>query len=97
MSSCSSAAKYVALDVFDKTMRDKQGKIVDSAESRGIVYARATSPRAREIRDRDTFFGGVAFRASDTGVSIHPYAFRVVCSNGLVMGKSRMTAEFDFE
>jgi len=90
-------AKYMVRDLFQETFREMDGKIIDSTEARGIVYARATVPRTRSVRKGDEFFGGVAMRASDAGVSIHPFTFRVVCSNGAVMSRSRLSRSFEFD
>ena len=49
----------------------------------------------REVQPRDRVQGGVAFRAIQEEVSIHPYVFRQVCQNGAIIAQSVETRLID--
>jgi hypothetical protein len=50
-----------------------------------LLIARAVLPTPREVAPGDRLQGGVAIRATDEELCIHPYVFRQVCTNGAIM------------
>src|SRR5262249_37537066 len=48
------------------------------------LFLRAVLPEEREVRAGDRLQGGVALRATPEEISVHPYVFRQVCSNGAI-------------
>ena len=46
---------------------------------------RAVLPLYRDVQRNDTMQCGVALRATDDEVRVHPYLFRLVCTNGAIM------------
>jgi hypothetical protein len=49
------------------------------------LYLRSILPLVREVRPNDQVQGGVALRAYEGEVWVHPYLFRQVCRNGAVV------------
>src|SRR4051812_22673906 len=50
-----------------------------------LLIARAVLPTPRGGARGDRLQGGVAIRATDEELCIHPYVFRQVCTNGAIM------------
>src|SRR5262249_16488363 len=61
------AAGGTVTDVFDDGLR---------------LFARSVLPAVAEVRPGDRVQGGVAVRACEGQVWVHPYVFRQVCRNG---------------
>lgn len=53
-----------------------------------LLFARAILPGATEVRPGDRIHGGVAVRTHDTEILVHPYTYRVVCTNGAIAGRA---------
>src|SRR5205085_9108539 len=58
------------------------GIVVNSFDDGKRLFLRATLPRFREVGPEDTLQCGVAVRAEEEQVYIHPYVFRLLCKNG---------------
>jgi hypothetical protein len=71
-------------EVFHAGVAARGGTVVDTFVDRRAFYGRAVLPRTQAIAPGDDAQGGVALRATDGGVWVHPYILRLVCSNGLI-------------
>jgi hypothetical protein len=71
-------------EIFGEEVAARGGIVVDTFVDRRAFYGRAALPRTRAIAPGDDAQGGVALRATDGGVWVHPYILRLVCSNGLI-------------
>jgi hypothetical protein len=71
------------------------GSIPDTFNDGDRVFMRAILPNEREVQPNDRVQGGVALRATDDEVSIHPYVFRQVCQNGAIIAQSVQTRLID--
>ena len=67
------------------------GTTKDVFEDSRRLYARAILPQAAEVKPDDPCSGGVALRATEEEVWIHPYLFRQVCTNGAIMAQALRT------
>jgi hypothetical protein len=72
------------LEAFEHEVRDLGGTLRDVYAEGDLLYARAVLGDARDLRPDDRIHGGVAVRTHDTEVLVHPYTYRVVCTNGAV-------------
>ena len=61
------------------------GTLPDVFDDGERLFARAVLPAAVEVRPRDRVRGGVAMRVVGEEVLVHPYTFRLVCSNGAMV------------
>jgi hypothetical protein len=63
------------------------------------LFTRSVVPRGDDVRRGDKVQGGVAIRASNGQISVHPYTFRLVCKNGAIRAQateSRVIVNADF-
>jgi hypothetical protein len=72
------------LETFEQQVRDLGGTVPDVYAEGDLLYARAVLPGAVEARPGDRIHGGVAVRTHDTEILVHPYSYRVVCTNGAI-------------
>jgi hypothetical protein len=52
-------------------------------------------PDEREVQHRDRVRGGVALRATEDDVWVHPYVFRQICSNGAIIARATQTRHIE--
>jgi hypothetical protein len=52
------------------------------------LFSRSLIPSVEEVRPNDRLQGGLALRATDSEIWLHPYLFRQVCRNGAIMAHS---------
>src|SRR3712207_2083832 len=60
------------------------GTVPDVYDDGERLFARAVLPEAVEVRPGDRVRGGVAVRAAAGEVCVHPYTYRLICSNGAI-------------
>ena len=72
------------LAAFELEVRELGGTVPDVFAEGDLLYARAVLPAAAEARPGDRVHGGVAVRTHDTEILVHPYTYRVVCTNGAI-------------
>jgi hypothetical protein len=70
--------------VFEEEVDAHDGMVVDMFTDEECLYGRAVLPRTEMIVPDDGVKGGVAMRAADGEIWVHPYVFRLVCRNGLI-------------
>jgi hypothetical protein len=61
------------------------GTVSDTFEDESRLFIRSILPKMREVGPEDQVKAGVALRASGPDISVSPYIFRVICSNGAIM------------
>jgi hypothetical protein len=71
-------------EAFATEIQAAAGTVLDAFNDGQRLFLRSVLPRVEELRPRDNAQGGVALRASETEVWVHPYVFRVVCRNGAI-------------
>ena len=72
------------LAAFEREVRDLGGDTSDVYAEGDLLFARAVLPRSGEARSGDWIHAGVAVRTHDTEILVHPYTYRVVCTNGMI-------------
>jgi hypothetical protein len=72
------------LEALEREVRNLGGAVPDVYAEGDLLYARAVLPDAAEARPGDRIHGGVAVRTHDTEVLVHPYSYRIVCTNGAI-------------
>jgi hypothetical protein len=76
------------LDAFEHEVRELGGTVRDVYAEGDLLFARAILPDEMDIRPGDRVHGGVAVRTHDTEILVHPYTYRVVCTNGAIASSS---------
>jgi hypothetical protein len=71
-------------DAFSAEIQAAGGTVLDAFDDGCRLFARSTLPRLEEVRPHDKLQGGVALRATETEVWVHPYVYRLVCRNGAI-------------
>jgi hypothetical protein len=78
-------------DLFAEEIESASGTVSDVYEGGTLLFARSVLPGTRDVRRRDRVQGGVALRATDREIWVHPYVFRQVCSNGAIRAHAIQT------
>jgi hypothetical protein len=71
-------------EAFEQEVVSLGGAVTDVVADGDLLFARAVLPEASEVRSGDRVHGGVALRTHDTEILVHPYTYRVVCTNGAI-------------
>lgn len=75
-------------EIFESELSAAGGSVANRFEHGERLYLRGVLPALGEVRAGDRIHGGVALRAVDQQVLVHPYTFRQVCSNGAIMAQA---------
>jgi hypothetical protein len=59
------------------------------------LFTRSVLPHVRPVRTGDPVQAGVALRAGEGGVWVHPYVFRQVCRNGAIIAHALQTRHLE--
>lgn len=76
------------LDIFAHEVRLLGGRVSDTFHDRGQLFVRSLLPKVKSVRPKDKMQAGLALRASDEELWLHPYMFRQVCRNGAIMAQA---------
>lgn len=76
------------LEAFEDEVRELGGTVRDVYAEGDLLFARAILPDEMEARPGDRVHGGVAVRSHDTEILVHPYTYRVICTNGAISASS---------
>ena len=79
------------LEIFTDEITSRSGAVIDAIQDGTRLFARSVLPGVQEVRPSDKLQGGVALRANESEVWLHPYVFRIVCSNGAIMAHAIQT------
>jgi hypothetical protein len=77
--------------LFTEEIQEQQGTLHDVFCDDSRLFARSILPRLADITPGDRVQGGVAIRASDEEICVHPYVFRLVCRNGMIRAQTIQT------
>jgi hypothetical protein len=81
------AAPKVAA-VFAEEIQGFGGTVTDVFDDKGLVFCRSVLPKFMDAGPGDRLEPGVAIRATDSDIMVHPYIFRLICSNGAIMARA---------
>ena len=70
------------------------GHVVDTFAEGDALFQRAVLPVSRDVRSDDKLHGGVALRTRQNDVIVHPYLYREVCRNGMIMADTLASKRF---
>jgi len=71
--------------IFAEEISDAGGFNSETFDDGVRLFSRAILPWIDDVRPKDQMKGGVAIRATECEICIHPYLFRTVCRNGAIM------------
>jgi hypothetical protein len=77
------------LDVFAEELAARGGHITETFHDDKWLFTRSILPDVEEVRPGDRVQGGVALKATGSGVWLYPYLFRKVCANGAIFAETR--------
>jgi hypothetical protein len=81
--------------LFSEEITAAGGTVSDTFEDGTRLFTRSILPHVREVQRADQVQGGVALRASEREVWVHPYVFRLVCRNGAIMAQAVQTRQVE--
>jgi hypothetical protein len=89
------------LEAFSTEISLHGGTVKDTFNDGERLFVRSVLPQVDEVRADDRLQGGVALKACGGEVSVHPYVFRLVCTNGAIMAQAvasrRVRVEFEWD
>jgi hypothetical protein len=71
------------------------GTVSDTFDDGRNLFLRSILPWVEEVRPKDKLQGGVALRATEQEVWVHPYVFRQVCRNGAIIAHAIETEHIE--
>ncbi len=74
--------------VFEEGVQIHSGRVTETFDDGKRLFARSLLPFVKEVRPADRMRGGLAVRATESEIWLHPYLFRQVCSNGAILAHS---------
>jgi len=74
--------------IFTEEITSRGGTIHDHFADDRLFFARSSFPKTSDILPGDKVKGGIAIRASNQDVSVHPYTFRLICRNGMIRAQA---------
>jgi hypothetical protein len=79
--------------IFAEEVAAAGGTVSDSCDDGARLFTRSILPLTREVLPKDRFQGGVALRATEREVCVHPYVFRRICTNGSIRAHAIQTVQ----
>jgi hypothetical protein len=84
---------------FLEEVSDAGGVGSDTFDDGQWLFCRSILPWVADVRPHDEMKGGVALRAVECEIAVHPYLFRTVCENGAILAhaiETRRVENSDF-
>jgi len=82
---------------FDQEIAGAGGSVREVYQDESCLFARSVLSPSLDIAPGDRMTGGVALRANQGNIYVHPYLFRVVCTNGAIMAQATQTRHIRWE
>ena len=79
--------------IFAEEIDAVGGRVTETIDANPLIFLRLVLPEAREVGKGDLVQGGVALRATDQEILVHPYVFRQVCTNGAIRAHAIQTRQ----
>jgi tetratricopeptide (TPR) repeat protein len=83
-------------ELFSEEIIKAGGVVSDVYDDGSLLFARSVFPKTREVAAGDKLQGGVALRANSTQLGVHPYVFRLMCSNGAIIAQTIQSLDMKF-
>ena len=71
--------------IFTEEVAGAGGSVVNAIDDGNRLFMRAILRAEIEVKSNDRLQGGVAIRATEGEIWVHPYVFRQVCQNGAII------------
>lgn len=85
MSTCLLPTMDTIHDTLVSEIAQLGGCVTDDIRCDDLLFMRSLLPHTDQVRSGDSVQGGVALRATEREVFVHPYTVRKVCENGAIM------------
>jgi hypothetical protein len=81
--------------IFADEMTAAGGRVTETFDDGARLFVRSILAGEREVQRGDRVQGGVALRATAQDISVHPYVFRQVCTNGAIFAQARQSRRIE--
>jgi hypothetical protein len=82
-------------DIFSEEIAAAGGRVSDTFDDGNRLFMRAILAAECEVKAKDRLQSGVAIRATEQDIWVHPYVFRQVCQNGAIIAHATETRHLD--
>lgn len=83
------------LAAFLDSVTEHGGQVTDRFDDGRRLFVRSVLPQSEILKAGDEVRGGVALRATDVEVWVHPFVFREVCRNGIIISRALETRHIE--
>jgi len=77
--------------LFAEELAEVGGKVRETYDDGTLLFSRSILPGTQEVGKGDRVQGGVAIKAIEGDILVHPYVFRQVCKNGAIRAQAIQT------
>jgi hypothetical protein len=81
------------LEAFSQELDVHGGRVADTFDDGSRLFVRGLLPDVQDVQEGDKLQGGVALRATDQAIWLHPYVYRLVCKNGAIMAQATQSRQ----
>src|SRR5438270_1566246 len=81
--------------LFQEEISQLGGTVRDTFDDGRRLFARAVLTNFQPVGVEDDVQAGVALRADEEQVCVHPYVFRLICKNGAIWAHALETVRID--
>jgi hypothetical protein len=81
--------------IFNDEIQEAGGFNSDTFDDGARLFTRSILSWHCDVRPGDQVKGGVALKAAECDIAIHPYLFRTVCRNGAIMAHAIQTRQIE--
>jgi hypothetical protein len=85
------------LSAFTEEITARGGQVKETFHQAGRLFSRSILALADDVKPGDRVHGGVALKALEDQVWVHPYTFRQVCRNGAIAAHTLGTESLRLE
>jgi len=82
-------------EIFAEEIAAAGGSVSNTFDDGNRLFMRAILAAECEVKARDHVQGGVAIRATERDIWVHPYVFRQVCQNGAIIAHATETRHLE--
>jgi hypothetical protein len=82
-------------ECFVQDLDQVGGTIIDNYDDGQRLILRSVLPLRCEVRPGDQLQAGIALKAGDSEIVVHPYIFRQVCRNGAIIAQAVETRRLE--
>lgn len=82
--------------VFAEGVQQQSGHVTQTFDDGARLFSRSLLPFVKDVRPNDQLQGGLALRATENEIWLHPYVLREVCQNGAIIAHTLTSLHVEY-